>query len=143
MEHSPLATLPPELRNRIYELVIINAKPIRVSSTHHHGRTKTWKPPGLLRTCRQIAAEATAAYYSRNTFTSQDTSDLGCEDSLFLWFLSLPEAKQAMVRWTRLEVAGGSIDRPKATRKHIRCRTLLRDADVAISPHMRVSVRHV
>lgn len=56
-----LLELAAELRNRIYEYVLIKDKTITVSR-HRIAQ------PGLLRTCRQIREEARAIYYCRNAF---------------------------------------------------------------------------
>lgn len=56
-----LLTIPPELRNRIYEEVLVEEKKIDLSH-------KDTKPPGLLSTCRQIRDEARKIWYFQNKF---------------------------------------------------------------------------
>jgi len=60
----PLLKLPPELRNRIYgriyEDILLSPKSIRVLAL--------WSASALLQTCRQIRGEASAIYYTGNTF---------------------------------------------------------------------------
>ncbi|WPA98163.1 uncharacterized protein RHO25_002774 [Cercospora beticola] len=60
---SPFFSLPGELRNRIYRLVLVEEHDVLVS---HTGYTRS----GLLGVCQQIAAEATAIYYEENIFQS-------------------------------------------------------------------------
>ncbi|PPJ54496.1 hypothetical protein CBER1_02475 [Cercospora berteroae] len=60
---SPFFSIPGELRNRIYRLVLVKEHDVLVS---HTGYTRS----GLLGVCQQIAAEATAIYYEENTFQS-------------------------------------------------------------------------
>lgn len=65
MDNSPLARLPAELRNYIYELVLIETQPIEVN----WGYSNLWIAPPLLQTCRQARSEAAPIYYSGSTFT--------------------------------------------------------------------------
>ncbi|KAI5357489.1 hypothetical protein Slin14017_G119910 [Septoria linicola] len=72
MSKSPLDSLPPELRNTIYSLVLISEEaPIVVSceaaSTSNAPRRYTYLP-GILATCRQARAEATNMFFTLNTF---------------------------------------------------------------------------
>lgn len=58
-KHS-LLNLPPELRNRIYEYVLVNrCLKITVSKEKH-------SQPPLLETCRQLREEASGIFYSQN-----------------------------------------------------------------------------
>ncbi|CAK1366965.1 unnamed protein product [Cercospora beticola] len=50
-----------ELRNEIYELALVKSEEIEITK-------ETFAQPALLRTCRQIRAEAVQIYYSRNEF---------------------------------------------------------------------------
>ncbi|KAK3653160.1 hypothetical protein LTR56_004696 [Elasticomyces elasticus] len=61
MEHSPLARLPGEMRNRIYRLVLISNSNIRIN---HTGPSH----PPLLLTCRAIRAESFVIYWKENQF---------------------------------------------------------------------------
>ena len=70
--------LPAELRNRIYELVLIHVGPIHVRARHFKNivlrdvlvpkRRVRWREPGLLTVSKQIRDEAMAIYYERNAF---------------------------------------------------------------------------
>lgn len=55
-------TIPAELRNRIYELVVIEEETIRFQHT-----AKSLQPP-ILRVCQQTRTECRQMYYERNTF---------------------------------------------------------------------------
>ncbi|KAK5740372.1 hypothetical protein LTR17_004635 [Elasticomyces elasticus] len=71
-----LLTIPPEIRNWIYELALIEPHSIKVangmSSTHTSDEcdptSPTLAPPGLLTTCQQIRNEALPVYHGRNIF---------------------------------------------------------------------------
>ena len=55
-----LLTIPAELRNTIYEHVLLRKQRIDLNETS--------KPPGLLATCRQIRKETIAIYFKGNDF---------------------------------------------------------------------------
>ncbi|KAK5688677.1 hypothetical protein LTS10_000655 [Elasticomyces elasticus] len=67
-----LLTIPPEIRNEIYELALIEPHSIKVASgvdsKHMTNQcdpiSPTLAPPGLLRTCQQIRDEALPVYYA-------------------------------------------------------------------------------
>lgn len=75
--------LPGELRNRIYELVLLTNQTIEIRtrsmppdlrhsrSVHINdpGKTVSWEKPGLLRVSEQIRAESCSIYYGNNDFT--------------------------------------------------------------------------
>lgn len=66
-----LGKLPPELRNCIYELVLINEVPYG----HCHVDHKTYpEQPALTRSCKLIRNEALPFFYSKNTFMIDATS---------------------------------------------------------------------
>lgn len=58
-------SLPSELRNTIYELVLLDDKPIYPWARRNHTRNLT---PGLFRTNKTIHHEATPLFYAQNTF---------------------------------------------------------------------------
>ena len=65
---SRLLRLPAELRNRIYEEVLISEKPIYLNTTHVRPHA-TWRwSLGVLQACQMIRAEAQPVYYSNNSF---------------------------------------------------------------------------
>ncbi|RMZ07191.1 hypothetical protein D0862_04350 [Hortaea werneckii] len=59
---SPLLTLPPELRNRIYSLALTSNSKINPT------KTGLLKRPALLQTSHQIRAEATQMWFACNAF---------------------------------------------------------------------------
>ncbi|KAK5684304.1 hypothetical protein LTS10_004171 [Elasticomyces elasticus] len=72
-----LLDLPPELRNAIYEYVLVIEQPITIT------KTSKWTQPGLLRVCKQIRHEAASLYYNTNKFRI-DCADL--DFTLYLGF---------------------------------------------------------
>ncbi|KAI6834303.1 hypothetical protein KC340_g12937 [Hortaea werneckii] len=77
---SGLFSLSPELRNNIYEEVLVDAENIEIPKDG-----KLIRPP-LLKICRQIAEEASTIFYGLNTFKSTHYRLEG----LPLWFARLP-----------------------------------------------------
>lgn len=105
----PLLKLPPEIRNRIYILVVGQPSPITLCSTsgdvdlvfHSKGHVKSWKPssrrrsspyeppdwknlplraqPAITRVSRQLRAESLPLFYSINTFTDHSLRDFDSE----------------------------------------------------------------
>ncbi|KAK0800010.1 hypothetical protein LTR75_009046 [Friedmanniomyces endolithicus] len=77
-----LLGLPPELRNHIYEYLLLGGEdeaPVRVTDCLAEergllpiilqaGSEELWQPPAILQTCQQIRGEATPVYYTTNTF---------------------------------------------------------------------------
>lgn len=61
---SPLLSLPPEMRNRIYRFALVEEDDIEIPS----GGPFPSDPP-LLRTCSQIRGEAISIFYLENTFS--------------------------------------------------------------------------
>ncbi|KAK4550180.1 hypothetical protein LTR36_003147 [Oleoguttula mirabilis] len=74
MENSPLARLPPELRNRIYELALKSDRPFTLVFKHMLGQEPSAQqrhPTGLARTCKALRKEATQLFYAINAFEIQ------------------------------------------------------------------------
>lgn len=63
--YSPLMSLPPELRNMIWRLLLIDCEPIDLTA-----HAKAANVPATLQVCRQIRQEAFAMYYSGNDFVA-------------------------------------------------------------------------
>ncbi|KAK5696522.1 hypothetical protein LTR97_007825 [Elasticomyces elasticus] len=81
MEGSRLLNMPPELRNRIYDLVLATGRTIIVGQHHRgstiraftsvDGRTETLancQSLALLRTCKQVSQEAGLMFWACKTF---------------------------------------------------------------------------
>ncbi|TKA46449.1 hypothetical protein B0A54_02281 [Friedmanniomyces endolithicus] len=57
-------TLPAELRNVIYEALLVRSEPIKINCVKH----PRWRDPRLLRVSKAIRAEASTIYYKGNDF---------------------------------------------------------------------------
>ena len=82
MENSPFGKLPAEVRNQIYDLVLICDHPIEVTikNSHHRKhaddnpkqfddeRKPAGYPTGIRTTCKQILLESAKMFYAANTF---------------------------------------------------------------------------
>src|SRR5882762_3499104 len=71
-------SLPGELRNRIYELLVLHQEPINISeylSLPGELRNRIYKlTPGLLRTSKTVHREASSLLYSQNRFDFTEVS---------------------------------------------------------------------
>jgi hypothetical protein len=64
-----LLSIAPELRNHIYEYLLVDYKPIKIASGDAGGQIVDFiGSAAIIRTCRQIYHEAVGVLYSRNTF---------------------------------------------------------------------------
>jgi hypothetical protein len=85
----PFLDLPPELRNRIYDLVFSEFKLELVLSA-------TQPRPPLLRTCRQIRQEASSLYYARSFLVT-------CAEEICVpWLRSIPAEMRKHMRAVKL-----------------------------------------
>lgn len=105
-EKCPLFLLPPELRNRIYDFVLLSEPQLSIDGRHKALQLPPATPPGLLQTCKCIEREATAIFYGRITF----------------WYQCTP----AFLKW--LHVIG---ERRRKLLLKIRCSQKFRDANAA------------
>lgn len=86
MNLSPLSTISPELRNQIYELVLVHEHPVSITADKSSSniRTTSFLPDshalGLLRTCTQINSESTALFYGNNSFHFEFPAHTSDED---------------------------------------------------------------
>ena len=106
-------TLPPELRNRIYHLVLVNEDYIDVAISSTVTRTilrskeairkskAVINEPPLLRTCVLVASEATRLYYARNKFHCRSPKKLQS------WLPNLDQKKQLMIMDLRIPGSHG------------------------------------
>ncbi|KAK5122923.1 hypothetical protein LTR85_003488 [Meristemomyces frigidus] len=95
---SPIFKLPPELRNMIYDLVILSDTPLDVMTEYE---------PGLAWTCRQARSEIGVQFYTRSTFELQVTAETL---PAVVKFLASPSAvalnnsvRELTVRWVSEE----------------------------------------
>ena len=67
-----LQTIPLEVRNMIYELLLVNPFLGQAPSVHSHweygAKMKYRLEPAIIRTCQQISTEASNVLYAKNTF---------------------------------------------------------------------------
>ncbi|KAK5739272.1 hypothetical protein LTR17_005378 [Elasticomyces elasticus] len=68
-----LMTLPPELRNMIFEEALVEIRHIRMFrqpnyKKSHNSRRKQWREPELLQVSKAVRQEASAIYYGHNDF---------------------------------------------------------------------------
>lgn len=68
MNNSPLALLPPEVRNRIYALALTKPGQVRIKHPPPAWKKDPAIQPPLTRVCRQIRFECLLMFYARNTF---------------------------------------------------------------------------
>lgn len=67
---SRLLSLPPELRNRIYEYVVTSEDCLLIPSICKHRDLPSAEQPGLTRVNRQLRKESLAMFYTQNIFTA-------------------------------------------------------------------------
>lgn len=102
MDNSPLARLPAELRNDIYELSLTSGTGIVVV---WRSEVRQWHPPPLLLTCRQIRREASSTYYAGSIFlfTCHEAPWTGkINGALVNWLRALPSPALSCIRRVRL-----------------------------------------
>ncbi|KAF1940061.1 hypothetical protein EJ02DRAFT_456333 [Clathrospora elynae] len=84
------ARLPPEIRLRVYEMVLCEQEDVYVHPNYEERRdflnVRAWRgcSPQLLRTCRRIYREAIPTLYSENSFT------FACPTTFFAFTSSIP-----------------------------------------------------
>lgn len=99
-QRSRLLTLPPELRNRIYEYVFLD----HLLAWHLDGSgQKARKIPSILQTCHNIRNEAKSLFYSDETFTMERCFQDPREHRMGDWAqISNPEKKESILRGARI-----------------------------------------
>lgn len=126
MENSLLSRLPAELRNSIYELVLLYDD--KVTITKSGGKmldsecgiasdevnicdeeNRRWRPPAILTCCRQIRQEASPIYYAGSIFVLLWEGEQGGVDPvrrhLRSWLETLEAVDRAQIR--RIGFDGG------------------------------------
>ena len=106
-----LLDLPPELRNRIYCLVLVKGSEISIQTKIK--QIEESEACALLRTCRQVYREAVSTYYSFNIFKLYHTSNFFPQ--LRGWFQSIGEENLRQIQFMRLQ---GSIHRVEDCASH-------------------------
>ncbi|KAI1193029.1 hypothetical protein F5X97DRAFT_328988 [Nemania serpens] len=104
-------SLPPEIRNQVYEVILVPPHPVRLVDITDHGTIQvfgaswSWKRSTvLLRVNRQIRVEATAILFGRNQFTIG--SD--CPEALFYFLTCIGPVNASLI--THLRVNFPSVD---------------------------------
>lgn len=115
MDHSPLAKLPAELRNRVYELSLHHDKPfILTGSARRRKGTlvplhKLREPYALLVTCRQIRKEATQLLYALNSFVVHGSRHDRKSQALRRFLGDIGESNTNALRHIGLDLSGGTL----------------------------------
>lgn len=131
MDDSPLARLPAELRNRIYELVLLYNDGVRMSMNYR----REWQPPALLHASRQVRAESSSIYYAHNTFQflawASPRPNKGMYDEVLVsWLRTLDAPSRASIRTINLH--DGFYHEHDVDRRIQMCRKRLEKAGVRI-----------
>lgn len=107
MERSSLARLPPELRNRIYECVLVPHESLSTLGIHRppdsHPHIKLFGPRNALalalaQTCKALRAESLLIFYSANRFLIKEAF---LEDAFGIWRKFQRTAGHDCIRATR------------------------------------------
>lgn len=155
MENPPLSRLPAELRNSVYELVLLHDDKYTIDESgrkefdseygvainevqisNDHGRT--WRPPAILRCCRQLRQEASPIYYSGNIFPvtwdayeHDDDAISPMREDLGSWLQVLEVVDRVLIR--RIGLSNGGFRFTDQVEEQIECdRAYLEEAGVVI-----------
>lgn len=108
-QESRLMKLPAELRNLIYELVVVEAKTIDIVDPDHvqggPGVSERAKQPGIAQVCRQLRREVLPIFYSQNTFRVNACGYWylsHAERNCIWWITRLRDSSKALVRNIRI-----------------------------------------
>lgn len=107
--------LSPELRNPIYEMVLIESASIDIC--------RMQQQPGLTRTCRELRVESVSMYYFRNSFlytTKSQDGDKGL-DRLISWFMHIGPQNCAELRHVCVTIG-------------LECDLMIRDPKTSMDP---------
>lgn len=110
MENSPLAMLPPELRDHIYDIVLQFPDNIVHLEARRFGNLTVSSPQtgtkearlGVLLACRLMGSEGAKRLYATNTFSvTQHASDSPCEDTMEKFLSSIGDSNAAAIKEIR------------------------------------------
>lgn len=90
--YSPFLNLPAELRNWIYEALLLEPEPITVARPPLF---KDWTAHPLLHTCRQIRNEGSQIYFSSNIFVPYRVAEI---DFMVAWLKMIGFQQYRMLR---------------------------------------------
>jgi hypothetical protein len=69
-----LFTLPPEIRNQIFTLAVVDEYPLLATIRSHGFQSYAYSlPPSLAKVCQQARKEAISLFYGANTFDFADS----------------------------------------------------------------------
>lgn len=146
MDDSPFAKLSPELRNRIWDLVVAKQKPINFDA-NANGHTAAVQPR-ITRVWRQTRGESLPVFYHGNVFAwPRVPSKTFCPSRtmahLINWLKTVPRSQHEAVKQLQIFIDGEdkSIngDSPSATSTWSELRTLLQSRGYS-SPRLGVHV---
>ena len=100
--------LPPELRNRIYRLVLVANEPVNVVESEINCYT------ALLKTCRQIRSEASQIFFAENKFRAAFT--VNAKGTAVDWLSSIGRERASQI--TALSIAPGAAKDVKKAVQH-------------------------
>ena len=93
--------LPPELRNRTYELVVTLDVPLLPSNCKHRDRDSAVNPM-ISRTCRKVRSEVFPIFYEINTFEAHVLD--GDSSILFDWIRAVGAQNRKLLRHSQFTV---------------------------------------
>lgn len=96
MDASPLSRLSPELRNQIYEMILVRDTDIKVWKTSQ--RRQFRRSPALLRTCVEIRREAAPIFYGQNIFLVRAWNRAEVRKMLVSWLRTLGSMRPLLRR---------------------------------------------
>lgn len=122
-----LTALPPEIRNDICERLLLYGRPIKITRGQSERSTRV-----LLDVCRQLKAEFSGLYYSRNTFTCLCTDadidqELDAITGLIIWLRRIGARNRGMLRDIQLPLV------QKQSLSKVDLLTILRDQNVRLA----------
>ncbi len=117
LRRTTLLTLPPELRNLIYELALLQEDPIQISTSNISERT------AFLRACKQIRREARAIFYANAFRILWDRTTFHAREDLFAFLARAGRGNVVHIPALTLEwpeITELSRDSQQKTQQHVR-----------------------
>lgn len=125
MDSSPFARLPPELRNHIYFLALVNSDQTQVKRRI----SKFWKAPSLLQTCSQIRTEALPIHYGNNTFTIIHWDAL---EAIEIWLRAIGPNARGFLRKVHMGYGDADLEDDQRLKRREDCKEVLRKHGLGI-----------
>lgn len=112
-----LLELPPELRNRIYELVVVRDEPVKtviISDFQHRACFARLQQPRITATCQQIRQESLSIFYTCNSFRFSIGVDYKKDFSTLANYLDIVgESACKQLKDVRLDILSGRLPQAK------------------------------